>query len=63
MVKRFFILEDENLLLAKKFWPGPLTLILKRKSKQIPLDLTKMEAALSEFQKNSFTLKVKTFFK
>ena len=58
MVKRFFILEDENLLLAKKFWPGPLTLILKRKSKQIPLDLTKDGSCAVRIPKNSFTLKV-----
>ena len=30
MVKKFFILEGENLLLAEKFWPGPLTIISKK---------------------------------
>jgi L-threonylcarbamoyladenylate synthase len=36
MVKKFFFLDQENEILAKKFWPGPLTLILKRKSFLIP---------------------------
>ena len=58
MVKKFFILDDENLLLAKKFWPGPLTLILKRKSKQIPISLSKKEYCAVRIPKNLFTLKV-----
>ena len=39
MVNKFFKLDDENLILGKKFWPGPLTLVLKRRSKEIPLSL------------------------
>ena len=58
MVKKFFILEDENSLLAKKYWPGPLTLILKRKSKQIPLELSKNEYCAVRVPKNTFTSKV-----
>lgn len=58
MVKKFFILESENLLLAEKFWPGPLTLILKRKSKQIPISLTKNKYCAVRIPKNLLTLKV-----
>lgn len=31
-VKQFFVMNDEELALAKKFWPGPLTLLLQPKS-------------------------------
>ena len=58
MVKKFFILESENLLLAKRFWPGPLTLILKRKSKQIPISMSKNEYCAVRIPKNLLTLKV-----
>lgn len=31
-VKKFFFMNDEELALAKRFWPGPLTLLLQPKS-------------------------------
>ena len=40
MVVKFLKLDDENLILAKEFWPGPLTLVLQRKSLEIPKSLT-----------------------
>ncbi len=58
MVKKNFYLDDENLILAEKFWPGPLTLILKRKSKKIPSQLTKKNYCAVRIPKNSFTRKV-----
>ena len=56
MVEKFFTLNDENLILAKKFWPGPVTLILKRKSKKIPKNLTKNNLCAVRIPKNTFTL-------
>ena len=50
MVKRFFFLDQENEILAKRFWPGPITLILKRKSLQIAKSLT-LNKVSSHFSK------------
>ena len=58
MVKKYFYLNNENLILAEKFWPGPLTLILKRKSKKIPLKLTKNDYCAVRIPKNIFCQKV-----
>lgn len=33
--RKFFIFSPAELLLAKKFWPGPLTLVLKTRSKKL----------------------------
>ncbi len=56
MVNKFFNLDDENLILGKKFWPGPLTLVLKRRSKEIPLSLTLNNECAVRIPKNKFTL-------
>ena len=58
MVKRFFFLDQENEILAKRFWPGPITLILKRKSLQIPKSLTLNDYCAVRIPKNNFTLEV-----
>ena len=58
MVKKFFFLDQENEILAKRFWPGPLTLILKRKSLQIPKSLTINNDCAVRIPKNDFTIKV-----
>ena len=58
MVNKFFKLEDENLILGKKFWPGPLTLILKRKSLEIPTSLTLKNECAVRIPKNKFTQKL-----
>jgi len=34
-VKKFFSLSEKELSLAKKYWPGPLTMILKLKGKNL----------------------------
>jgi L-threonylcarbamoyladenylate synthase len=39
--RKYFILNGNNLKLAKKFWPGPLSLILKTKSKKLAAVLGK----------------------
>ena len=36
MVSQYFHLDSHNLKIANKYWPGPLTLILKKKNKKIP---------------------------
>jgi L-threonylcarbamoyladenylate synthase len=56
MVNKFFKLDDENLILGKKFWPGPLTLVLKRRSKEIPLSLTLNNECAVRIPNNKFTL-------
>ena len=58
MVKQFFLLDQENEILAKRFWPGPLTLILKRKSLQIPKSLTINNDCAVRIPKNDFTIEV-----
>ena len=58
MVKRFFFLDQENEILAKRFWPGPITLILKRKSLQIPKSLTLNNYCAVRIPKNDFTIEV-----
>ena len=58
MVKKFFFLDQENEILAKKFWPGPLTLILKRKSLLIPKTLTINNDCAVRIPKNDFTISV-----
>ena len=58
MVKKFFFLDQENEILAKIFWPGPLTLILKRKSLQIPKSLTINNDCAVRIPKNDFTIEV-----
>tara|TARA_B100000965_G_scaffold115074_1_gene94923 strand:- start:3093 stop:4031 length:939 start_codon:yes stop_codon:yes gene_type:complete len=58
MVKKYFHLNDENLILAETFWPGPLTLILKRKSKKIPIQLTKNNYCAVRIPNNIFSQKV-----
>ena len=58
MVKRFFFLDQENEILAKRFWPGPITLILKRKSLQIPKSLTLNNDCAVRIPKNDFTIEV-----
>ena len=58
MVKQFFFLDQENEILAKRFWPGPLTLILKRKSLQIPKSLTINNDCAVRIPKNDFTIEV-----
>mgnify|MGYP001157435703 CR=1 FL=1 len=55
MVKKYFHLNNENLILAEQFWPGPLTLILKRKSKKIPFQLTQKENCAVRVPKNIFS--------
>ena len=44
--------------MAKKFWPGPLTLILKRKSFLIPKTLTINNDCAVRIPKNDFTISV-----
>ena len=58
MVKKFFFLDQENEMLANRFWPGPLTLILKRKSIQIPKSLTINNDCAVRIPKNDFTIEV-----
>ena len=58
MVKRFFFLDQENEILAKRFWPGPITLILKRKSLQIPKSLTLNNDCAVRIPRNDFTIEV-----
>ena len=58
MVKKFFFLDQENEILAKRFWPGPLTLILKRKSLQIPKSLTINNDCAVRIPKNDFTIEL-----
>ena len=58
MVKKFFFLDQENEMLANRFWPGPLTLILKRKSLQIPKSLTINNDCAVRIPKNDFTIEV-----
>ncbi len=58
MVKKFFYLDNENLILAEHFWPGPLTLILKRKSHKIPFQLTKQGYCAVRILKNEFSQKI-----
>ena len=58
MVKKFFFLDQENEMLAKRFWPGPLTLVLKRKSLQIPKSLTINNDCAVRIPKNDFTIEV-----
>jgi len=58
MVKKFFFLDQENEILAKKFWPGPLTLILKKKSPLIPKTLTINNDCAVRIPKNDFTIAV-----
>ena len=55
MVNKYFHLSNENLILAEKFWPGPLTLILKRKSKKIPFQLTQKENCAVRIPQNIFS--------
>jgi L-threonylcarbamoyladenylate synthase len=56
MVDKFFKLDDENLILAKEFWPGPLTLVLQRKSLEIPKSLTFNNECAVRVPNNKFTL-------
>ncbi len=56
MVDKFFNLDDENLILAKEFWPGPLTLVLQRKSLEIPKSLTLNNECAVRVPNNKFTL-------
>ena len=58
MVNKFFFLNQENEILAKKFWPGPLTLILKRKSLLIPKTLTINNDCAVRIPKNDFTINI-----
>ena len=58
MVKKYFYLKDENLILAETFWPGPLTLILKCKSKKIPIQLTKGGYCAVRIPMNRFSQKI-----
>ena len=58
MVKKFFFIDQENEMLANRFWPGPLTLILKRKSLQIPKSLTINNDCAVRIPKNDFTIEV-----
>ena len=56
MVDKFFKLDEENLILAKEFWPGPLTLVLQRKSLEIPKSLTLNNECAVRVPNNKFTL-------
>ncbi len=56
MVDKFFKLDEENLILAKEFWPGPLTLVLQRKSLEIPKSLTLNNECAVRIPNNKFTL-------
>ncbi len=56
MVDKFFKLDEENLILAKEFWPGPLTLVLQRKSLKIPKSLTLNNECAVRVPNNKFTL-------
>ena len=56
MVDKFFKLDDENLILAKEFCPGPLTLVLQRKSFEIPKSLTLNNECAVRVPNNKFTL-------
>lgn len=50
-VKKFFFLDSKNLELAKKYWPGPLTLVLKKKDnlpKELASDSGKVAVRVSE---------------
>ena len=46
-VKKFFCLKTEELSLAKKYWPGPLTIILPLKNNKIKLGVRVPKLALA----------------
>jgi len=58
MVKKYFYVNDEIKILSKRFWPGPLTFILKVKSKKIPKILTIKGSCAVRVPNNKFTQKV-----
>ena len=56
--EKFFELNKDNLIIAKKYWPGPLTLILKKKNKSIPHILTQRGYCAVRIPQNKFLLNV-----
>ena len=48
-VERFFILHKKERVLARKFWPGPLTIILNSK---IKIQKSKLQLKIQNFKKN-----------
>ncbi len=58
MVGNYFKLDNHNLKIAKKFWPGPLTLILKRKNKIIPDLLCQRGYCAVRIPSNNFIIKL-----
>lgn len=58
MVEKYFELNKDNLIIAKKYWPGPLTLILKKKNKSIPHILTQRGYCAVRIPQNKFLLNV-----
>lgn len=46
MVRRFFFLNKRELALAKKYWPGPLTILLRPK-KKFPIKLKRVAVRVS----------------
>ena len=58
MVQKYFELDQDNLIVAKKYWPGPLTLILRKKSKSIPNILTQKQYCAVRIPSNKFLLNI-----
>ena len=58
MVQKYFELDQDNLIVAKKYWPGPLTLILRKKSKSIPNILTHKQYCAVRIPSNKFLLNI-----
>ena len=58
MVQKYFELDQDNLIVAKKYWPGPLTLILRKKGKSIPNILTQNQYCAVRIPSNQFLLNI-----
>ena len=58
MVQKYFELDQDNLIVAKKYWPGPLTLILRKKGKSIPNILTQNQNCAVRIPSNQFLLNI-----
>ena len=58
MVKKFFILEGENLLLAEKFWPGQLTIVLPLKDKKLKESMYATDKIAVRIPNSECTLKL-----
>ena len=58
MVQKYFVVDEDNIKVAKRYWPGPLTLILRRKNKFIPNILTLKEHCAVRVPDNKFLLQV-----